>query len=312
MTASESWAAAGSNSLVRRWLEYVAVRLALPLLARAPLPLAMRISRALVHGIDRAVPRLRRTALANLSLALPDADPSAITDGVFQSIARLLVVFARLPAIDRQSVRRWIRYEGLENYLQAKQRGRGVLIATAHFGNWELSAFAHALLTEPMHVVARPLDNPHIDAFVQSRRTLSGNQVIRKRDAARSILSALKNNHAVGILIDQNALPEEAVFVPFFGRPAAAHVAFAKLAHRSGAPVIPGYAVWSENEQRYVLVFEPEVPMTGDPVEDTARIQHRLEQAIRRYPDQWLWIHRRWKTQPASNEQPARTAAPQA
>jgi KDO2-lipid IV(A) lauroyltransferase len=295
---------------VRRRLEYLAVRVALPLLAAAPLPLALGVSQTLVSILDRVVPRLRRTAYDNLSFALPQLDARHVTDGVFRSIARLLVVFARLPQLDKDSVQRWIRYEGIENYQQAKLQGRGVLVATAHLGNWEFSAFAHALLTEPMHVVARPLDNSRLDALVQHRRRASGNQVISKTEAARPILKALKHNEAVGILIDQNASAEEAAFVPFFGRLAAAHVSLARLAHHSGAPVIPGYAIWCDHEQRYVLVFEPEVPMSGDVVEDTARIQHRLEQAIRRYPDQWLWIHRRWKTRPAAEPALTQTARP--
>jgi KDO2-lipid IV(A) lauroyltransferase len=177
--------------------------------------------------------------------------------------------------------------------------GRGILFATAHLGNWELSAFAHALLAGPMHVVARPLDNPLIDALVERRRTLSGNRLIFKKDYARGILKALAANEAVGILIDQNAAPAEGVFVDFFGVPACAGTGFAKIAAHSGAAVIPGFALWSEDERRYVLRFYPAVPMTGDAARDTAALQSQLEAVIRAHPEQWLWIHRRWKTRPA-------------
>ncbi len=219
-------------------------------------------------------------------------------DGVFESIGRLLVAFARFPQITKANVADWIRYDGFEHYLAAKERGKGVLFATAHLGNWELSAYAHALLTEPMNVVVRPLDNPLIDSIVERRRALSGNILLSKRDFARSIFHALRNNEPVGILVDQNSSAENGAFVPFFGIPACANLTFAKLAARSGAAVIPGFAIWNARERRYVLRFYPEVPITGDAVEDTRRIQCAIEAAIRETPDQWLWIHRRWKTRP--------------
>ena len=128
---------------------------------------------------------------------------------------------------------------------------------------------------------------------------MSGNQVIGKRDAVRAIVKALARNEAVGILIDQNVGPDEGVFIPFFGVPACAGTAFARIAHRSGAAVIPGFALWSPVERKYVLRFEPILEMTGDANADTARIHEVLERTIRKYPDQWLWIHRRWKTRPA-------------
>jgi len=221
-----------------------------------------------------------------------------VVDGVFRSIGRLLVALARFPEIDKSNVGDWIRYEGFEHYERAKLRGKGVLFATAHLGNWELSAYAHALLTEPMNVVVRPLDNPIIDDLVEGRRALSGNKLLSKRDFARSIFQALKDNEPVGILVDQNASADNGVFVPFFGRLACTNLVFAKFAARSGAAVIPGFAIWSGPEKKYVLRFYPEVEMTGDAELDTARTQAAIEAAIREFPDQWLWIHRRWKTRP--------------
>jgi len=251
--------------------------------------------------LDIAMPRLRRTALRNLELAYPEktlAERKAIADEVFRSIARLLATFARFPQMNRKNIHEWIRYEGLEHYLEAKNSGRGVLVATAHLGNWELSAFAHALMTEPMHVMIRPLDDPAIDRLVEERRQLSGNYLIVKWDGARGVLRALRDNQAVGILIDQNTSPEEGVFVHFFGTQACANTAFAKIAARTGAPVIPGFALWSDQERRYILRFYPPVNITGNAEEDTQRIQQVLEQVIREHPGQWLWIHRRWKTRP--------------
>jgi KDO2-lipid IV(A) lauroyltransferase len=249
-------------------------------------------------------------ARRNLSLALPDTDGEAIIRGVFHSIARLLVSFARFPAIDRRSVGNWIRYEGVEHFDRAIAEGRGVLFATAHLGNWELSAYAHALLRAPMSVVVRPLDNPLMDALVEQRRTLSGNRLVQKKDYARSILKALAANEAVGILIDQNAAPDSGVFVDFFGVPACAATGFAKLAAHSGAAVIPGFALWSAAERRYVLRFYPPVEITGDAGRDTQTLQKRLEEVIREHPDQWLWIHRRWKTRPPGESSLYETTLP--
>jgi len=259
------------------------------------------LARCYARLLDLALPRLRRVAMRNLAMALPEKTPAehqAIADGVFRSIARLLYALARFPRINRSNVSEWIRYEGFEHFEQALQRGRGVLFATAHLGNWELSAFAHALMAAPMHVVVRPLDNLRIDALVARRRTLSGNRLIEKKESARSLLKALHANQAVGILIDQNSGLEEGVFVDFFGIPACASSGFARLAAHTGATVIPGFALWSEAERRYVLKFYPPLEMTGRLQEDTQRLQSQLEAVIREHPDQWLWIHRRWKNRP--------------
>ncbi len=278
-------------------IEYWIARLVLITLARTPLPVANALARFYARALDIAVPRLRRTALTNLEMT-GFAGRERIVAGVYDSIARLAVSFARFPRIKRENVKQWIAYEGFENFDNARRRGRGVLVATGHLGNWELSAFAHAYLAAPMHIVVRPLDNARIDALVEKYRGLSGNYIIQKTDAARGILRALAAGDAVGILIDQNTAPDEGVFIDFFGVPACAGSAFVKLAHHSGAAVVPGYAIWSGKDQRYVLHFEPEVEMTGDVQRDTQSVHARLEAAIRRYPDQWLWIHRRWKTRP--------------
>ncbi len=262
-----------------------------------PRAVAFGIACTLTRGFDRLLPRLRRVAARNLKLA-GFGDRPEIIGGVFRSIARLLVTVARFPLMNSGNIGEWIRYEGFEHYEEAKRRGRGVLFATGHLGNWELSAFAHGLMTEPMSIVVRPLDNPWIDAWVERRRAMSGNRIIAKKDAARLILRALKANQAVGILVDQNSLPGEGVFVDFFGVPACTNAAFARLAAHSGATVIPGFALWSAEESRFVLRFFPPVAVTGELVADTQRLHAAIEQIIRQYPDQWLWIHRRWKTRP--------------
>ncbi|MGD0498021.1 MAG: lysophospholipid acyltransferase family protein [Bryobacteraceae bacterium] len=289
------------RSQLRDILEYCLAWSALQSLAWTPPPIANGLARLYVRLLDLALPRLRRVAGRNLTLALPTLDAAAraaIADGVYRSIARLLVSFAKFPSIRRDNVARWIRCEGAEHFQEALRRGRGVLFATAHLGNWELSAFAHALLAAPMRVVVRPLDNPLIDALVERRRALSGNRPICKKDSSRAILKALAANQAVGILIDQNAAPDSGVFVDFFGVPACAGTGFVKIAAHSGAAVIPGFALWDESERRCVLRFYPPVEITGDAARDTQTLHARLEEVVRAYPGQWLWIHRRWKTRP--------------
>jgi KDO2-lipid IV(A) lauroyltransferase len=281
------------RSVFRNRAEYAIAVAVVKSLEWAPLGVAHGLARFYARLLDLAIPRLRRVALRNLSFAMPEVDGArraAIADGVFRSIARILVAFARFPSIHRGNLDGWIQ--------AAIRRGRGVLFATAHLGNWELSAFAHGLLTGPMNVVARPLDNPLIDRLVERRRALSGNHPLFKKDFARAILKALAANQAVGVLIDQNASLDSGVFADFFGVPACAGTGFAKIAWRSGAAVIPGFALWMENERRYVLRFYPPVEMTGDAGRDTLELQRQLEAVVREYPDQWLWIHRRWKTRP--------------
>ncbi len=288
------------RSPIRNAAEYLLALGILKSLQWIPLAPAYRLARIYLRLLDRALPRLRRVAARNLSLALPELSSRhpEIIDGVFRSLARLLVTFARFPSVRKQNLDSWIRPEGYEYFENALRAGRGVLFATAHLGNWELSAFAHAFWAGPMNVVVRPLDNPWLERLVERRRGLSGNRILWKQDFARTILKALAGNEAVGILIDQNAAQDASVFVDFFGVQASAATSFARLAAHTGAAVIPGFALWSEPERRYILRFYPPVPVTGDLVRDTQALQSQLEAVIRAYPDQWLWVHRRWKTRP--------------
>jgi len=301
LTTAPSSGSAPTRSRLRNYAEYALAWVALKSLECAPLALAYALARGYLGLLGRALPRLWRVAGRNLSLALPELaaeERAAIVGGIFRSLARLLVALARFPSIGRDNLDRWIRLEGLEHVEKAQRAGRGILFATAHLGNWELSAYAYGLVVGPMNVVVRPLDNPLLDRLLERRRALSGNRILSKRDPARPILKALAANQAVGILIDQNVSLDSGVFVDFFGIPAAAPAGFARLAARSGAAVIPGFALWRPEERRYVLRFYPPVPMCGDTVRDTQAVQSMLETAIRAHPDQWLWMHRRWKTRP--------------
>lgn len=258
----------------------------------------MSFSLAVAKLLDLCAPRMRKSAERNLQLALPQLDAAGTTSAVYENLARLLYYFSRFKTRTADNIQEWIEYEGFEHYREAKALGKGVLFATGHLGNWELSAFAHAYLTEPMSVVVRPLDNALLDALIKRYRTGSGNRILDKQDFLRRILKALANNEAVGILIDQNTLLENGTFVDFFGMPASTGTTFAKLAHKSGAAVLPGYAFWNRARQKYILKFDPIFPMTGDVQADTAGLAKHFERVIRSQPDQWLWLHRRWKARP--------------
>ena len=272
-----------------------------------PLPLAALLAAGVAKIARRVTPRWRTVADRNLRLAMPELDASGrakIIRGVYEQLARVLLFVARMPRIDKSNVDQWMRYEGFENYAQAVRNGRGTLCLTGHLGNWELSAFTHALHGHPMYVMVREFDNPYLDRLLHRYRALTGNQSVRKRDSGRVVLRALRNNEVVGILADQNTAGEDGVFVDFFGVKASATNGLAKVAMRTGATVIPGFALWKPGERCYTLKFYPPLEMvrTGDDEKDlvtnTQRCQTAIEQAIREYPDQWLWIHRRWKTRP--------------
>ncbi len=211
---------------------------------------------------------------------------------------------ARCPATPQRAASRFIRYEGLEHYLAARGRGKGVLVLTGHLGAWELSSFYHSLAGYPMGMVIRRLDNPLVDRMVNRIRCMHGNRVLHKDDFARGLLASMRAGETVGILMDTNMTPPQGLFVPFFGVEACTASGLARVALKTGAAVVPGFLLWEEAERQYVLRFYPELDLasTGDAeadaAENTARFTAVLEDVIRQYPSQWLWMHRRWKTRP--------------
>lgn len=292
---------------MREWLEYAFAWMLLRGLGALPRPLALRAGEALGALAWRLLPRLRRTGLRNLELAFPEmpaADRQRILRALYRNLGRQLAEFCQMPRYTRENTQTRIRYEGLEYYLAARDRGHGVLIVTAHLGAWELSSFWHSLMGYSMTMVIRRLDNPRVDRLVNGIRCLHGNRVVHKDDFARGLLAAMRRGETVGILMDTNMTPPQGVFVPFFGVPACTASGLARVAMRTGAAVLPGFMVWEERDQQYVLRFGAEIPMaaTGDEeadvLENTARFTHAIEDAIRRHPEQWLWVHRRWKTRP--------------
>ena len=256
-----------------------------------------------------ALGRLRRVGLRNLELAFPDLPATErvhILRTEYRSLGWLLAEFCLMSRYTREYASRFIRYEGMENYLGARDRGKGVLVLTGHLGAWELSSFYHSLAGYPMGMVIRRLDNPLVDRMVNDIRCRHGNRVLHKDDFARGLLKAMREGGTVGILMDTNMTPPQGVFVPFFGVQACTASGLGTgWRLKTGAAVVPGFLLWEEAERQYVLHFYPEVALvnTGDAeadtAENTARFTTVLEEAIRRYPGQWLWMHRRWKTRPA-------------
>ena len=288
-------------------LAYAVVWSVLKFTGALPRPLARAMGVGIARMLFAVVPRLHRIAKFNLQMAFPewtDAQREATLRGMVRSLGWMAAEFARMPHYTRENIEEIIVLDGNEHFLEGQQRGKGVLFLTAHMGAWELSSYAHALYGYPLHYMARPLDNARLDALVNRYRELSGNKPIFKNESARAMLKILRQAGTVGILADQNTLPEEGAFVDFFGTPACTTTGIARVALHTGAAVVPGYAVWDESLNKYRLRFEPplELIRTGDAerdiLENTQRFAKVTEEIIRKYPEQWVWVHARWKTRP--------------
>ena len=300
-------AVSSSRHRLRHRLEYLAVASLLKLLGWLPHGVARGVSAVLAVLSYWLWPRLRKVGFFNLRLAFPEWSNRRrrqVLFGLFRSFGRTLADFAHFPSWDRGNIERLVIYDGFENYAQARDQGKGVLFLTAHFGNWELSSFAHGVYGYPLNFIVREMDNPLIDALINRYRCLSGGRAIEKRDSAREVLRAFQRGEDVGILVDQNMLAADGVFVDFFGRPACTTPGPARLARKVGVPVVLGLVIWDAKIKKYRLRFDPVAWIKRDDPEEevlvnTANFTRLIEEYVRRYPDQWLWVHRRWKTRPS-------------
>jgi KDO2-lipid IV(A) lauroyltransferase len=293
---------------MRETLEYWLVLIVARTLGVLPRGWARLFAGLLAFTVYRTFGRLRHVGERNLELAfaekLSKKERAELLRGVYRHLGWQLVEFCRMSGYTPENTREWIRTEGLDHYLSAKARGKGVLIVTGHLGAWELSSFYHSLMGYPMGMVIRRLDNRRLDGYVNAIRCQHGNRVLHKDDFARGLLTAMRAGETVGILMDTNMRPPQGVFVEFFGRQACTASGLARVALKTGAAVLPGFMLWEPAERKYVLHFGPEIVFTrsGDAEADaqaaTQLCASATEQWIRRYPDQWLWIHRRWKTRP--------------
>ena len=223
---------------------------------------------------------------------------------MFQHFGRLLLELLKYSSLSQEQQLALVDWEGEERVRLALAQGKGILFCTGHFGFWEQQALAHALKFEPMAVMARPLDNPKLHDLLEGIRTSNGNDVVYRRGAVRKALRLLADGKGVGILIDQHMTSPDAIYVDFFGRPAATTSTLAALAIRTGAPVIPLFA-FPLPGGRYRMIYEHPVapPPTDSPDavrEFTQRCTDVLEMHVRRHPELWLWMHRRWRDAPGA------------
>jgi Kdo2-lipid IVA lauroyltransferase/acyltransferase len=293
---------------MRQRLEYALAWLIIKILGGLPRSLSRAAAISLSWTIYLVHVRLRHVGMRNLRLAFPEKtrrERARILRGVFTSLGRQLAEVCLFPRYTLENVGKVVVYDGFENFERALSRGKGVLFLTAHLGAWELSAFTHSLYGHPLHIVMRPLDNVYLDRLMRRYRTMHGNSTVDKDDFVRGLLSAMKAGETVGILMDTNMTPPQGVFVDFFGIPACTASGLARIALRSDAAVVPGFTVWDPALRKYRLRFDPALKLirTGnddaDVLANTALFTKVIEEYVRKYPDQWLWVHRRWKTRPA-------------
>ncbi len=292
---------------VRARLQYAAVWLLLKVTGALPQSLARFLGAGTTALLLRVRPKLWRAGMENLTLAFPewnDARRAQILRGMCRQLGWMGAEFARFPRYTRENIERRVRIDGLEYFTAAQARGKGVLFLTGHMSAWELAPFAQALYGHPLHFLARSIDNVRVDALVTRYRCLSGNVPIGKNQSARAVLKVLAQGGTVGILADHNTLLTEGVFVDFFCIPACTTAGLARFALHTDAAVVPGFLHWDASLRKYKLVFEPAVELTrsGDDAadirENTQRFTRVIENYVRRHPEQWLWLHRRWKTRP--------------
>ena len=287
-----------------RSLEFAAVRIVATVVSLLPMRAVRRCGAALgrlAYALDAAH---RRIALENLAAAFPsrpERERRMLARAMFAHFGSLLLELLKFGTYTPDQMHAAIDVEGEERARQAYQHERGVLFFTGHFGYWEIQAIVEPLHGHPISVLARPLDNARLNEMLERIRTRTGNSVIYRQGAVRKILRELAANHGVALLIDQHLHTPDAVYVDFFRRPAATTSALAALALRTGAPVIPVFAL-PLPRGRYRLVYEhpgdPPQADTPDAVREfTQRCTDVLEMYVRRHPELWLWMHRRWRDQ---------------
>ena len=292
---------------IQTFVEYTAAKSVLGTLGRLPAPAAYSAGRAMAKLAYLLARELRRTAAINLRLAFPeksDQERAQLLRETFDSLGRLLGLFSQMSYRSREELKQLIEVQGWEN-LEAAKVGKRLILYTAHLGAWELTSFGFSMLDYPITFLVRRIDNPRIEELVDGVRKKFGNETMDKFSAARSMLKILRSGQtSIGLLPDLNTLDDEAIFVDFMGVPAATTFVVAKMAVRTKAPLVPVFAPWSEEKGKYLLIVEPPIPVetTGNEEEDvrqlTIKFTQRIENQIRQYPGQWLWVHKRWKTRP--------------
>ncbi len=292
-------------------VEYAAAASLFRLLGLLPLGLAVFAAQSIASLAYPLLGRLRRVGLKNLEIAFPEKTPAereGLLKKALRNMARVLAYFTRFDRLSYEMMPSIVEYDPDPEFAASLQKvvdaGRGRIILTGHTGNWELQAFCYPLFFGQLSFLARRMDNPRIEAMVKRIRTRLGNKQIDKENSAGAILRLMRARGSVGVLADVNAHPNEGIFVPFFGIPASTSTGIAMLAQRSGAVIVPMLAVWDEKKGKYKIVYrniiEPDetIDRKQDIERMTAECAAATESLIREFPDQYIWIHRRWKTRP--------------
>lgn len=291
--------------------ELLAVRSVLGAMGALPLETSMRVGKALGRFLGSRFPKLQKTARRNLDIAFPEMsaeEKDRIVIGTFESLGRHLGFVSHFRKFKLEDVHKVVEVVGKKHFDRAHAMGHGVLFFTGHFGSWEVFNLLPPAFGFGMNILVRRIDNPLLEKYVDSFRTKFGSVTLDKTRSARQMFRVLENGELLGILADLNAQEKEGVFVDFFGVPASTTVSIAKLALKTKAVVLPAFAVWEEAKQKYVVYLEPPVEYeSGDDSDEnvrelTQKITCVVEKYVRKYPEQWLWIHKRWNTRPAGEK----------
>lgn len=288
--------------------ELLAVRSLLGAIGALPLETSMRFGKSLGKFIGSRFPKLQKTARRNLEIALPELSESEkgrIIRGTFESLGRHLGFVSHFKRFQHEDIRELVEIVGREeNFDRARASGRGILFFTGHFGSWEVFHLLSPAFGYGMNVLVRRIDNPLVEDHIESFRTRFGAVTLDKTKSARKMFRVLENGELLGMMADLNVQAKEGVFVDFFGVPASTTTSIAKLALHTNAVVMPAFAVWDETKRKYVVHLESpvEYEKTANAEDDiknlTQNITNVVERYVRQYPEQWLWIHKRWNTRP--------------
>ncbi len=310
------------KSNIQIWLEYIPVRVLFTVMGALPRKAALRVGVFIGRLGYRYAGGLRRVALRNLEIAFPEKsilEREAIARGSFESLGRVLGELTRFPGATRERLSDLIefQFDTEESKMSAdriafeaeRATGRGIILIGPHLGNWEVGVFAYSAFREPLTYLARPLDNPLIEDLTVRLRSRFGNRAIDKNNSVTKAIAILRGGGVLGVLPDVNVLHRDGVFVPFFGTLACTTSGVAMMAMRTNAMIVPMCCVWNKETKKYNVFYGNlvEASSTGDRHRDvqetTAAFTAEMEKFIRAYPEQWLWIHKRWKTRPPGEEE---------
>jgi len=292
-------------------LEYYAVRGVVGAIGLFPLKTSMSIGKNIGYAIGSLIPKLKKAGRRNLEIAFSDLsaeEKEKILRGTFESLGRHLGFVSHFRQFEREDIHKLVEVVGKEHFDKAHESGKGIIFFTGHFGSWEVFNLLPPAFGHKMNILVRRIDNPLVENFVDKMRTRLGCDTLDKKQSARQMFRVLENGEILGILADLNVQEKEGVFVDFFGVPASTTTSIAKLALKTNAIVLPAFAVWDEEKQKYVVHLESPVnyEKTANSEEDikvlTQKITNVVEKYVRQYPEQWLWIHKRWNTRPAGEK----------